>query len=286
MKVKTPTQKSKWLVAIAMLLAIHSSWGTTPAAAQQSQCGINNTAFKSGEFLAYDLYFNWQFVWVKVGAASMSTVMSTYNGTPAYRTSLITKGNDRLDGVFTMRDTLTSYCSFADLSPLYFRKGALEGSRYYVDELWYSYPNSFTKVRMHRISHDGEHTWQEKEYQECVYDMMSIFLRARNFDSSTMKKGDVMPMPITDVKHRSDSWLVFRGKETFKIEGTREKFRCLVFSFMEREDGETTELIKFYVTDDQNHMPVRLDMNLSFGSAKAFLRAYRGVRNELTSKIR
>ena len=55
---------------------------------------------------------------------------------------------------------------------------------------------------------------------------------------------------------------------------------------MEREDGETTELIKFYVTDDQNHMPVRLDMNLSFGSAKAFLRAYRGVRNELTSKIR
>ena len=94
------------------------------------------------------------------------------------------------------------------------------------------------------------------------------------------------PMPITDAKHRSDSWLVYRGKENYKIEGTSEKFRCLVFSFIEREDGKETELIKFFITDDDNHMPVRLDMNLSFGSAKVYLRAYQGIRNPLTSKLR
>ena len=43
-----------------------------------AQCGIENTAFKSGEFISYDLYFNWKFVWVKVGTASMSTVQSNY----------------------------------------------------------------------------------------------------------------------------------------------------------------------------------------------------------------
>lgn len=251
----------------------------------QSNCGTENTAFKAGEFLAYDLYFNWQFVWVKVGAASMSTVMSTYEGLPAYRTSLITKGNDKLDGMFVMRDTLTSYCSIADLSPLYYRKGALEGKRYYVDELWYTYPNSYTSVKMHRINRHGEHFWQEQSYDECVYDMMSIFLRARNFDASKMKKGDIIPMPITDAKHRTDTWLVYQGKENYKIEGGKDKFRCLVFSFMEREDENTTELIRFFVTDDDNHMPVRLDMNLSFGSAKAYLRAYQGVRNPLKSKL-
>ena len=36
-----------------------------------AQCGIENTAFKSGEELDYDLYFNWKFVWVKVGSASI-----------------------------------------------------------------------------------------------------------------------------------------------------------------------------------------------------------------------
>ncbi|MBR6998542.1 MAG: DUF3108 domain-containing protein, partial [Prevotella sp.] len=92
------------IIALVLLCSLFAS----PVKAQ-SQCGIENKAFKAGEFLAYDLYFNWQFVWVKVGAASMSTVMSTFNGMPCYRTNLITKGNDKLDGVFVMRDTLTSY---------------------------------------------------------------------------------------------------------------------------------------------------------------------------------
>ena len=251
----------------------------------QSQCGIENTAFQSGEFLAYDLYFNWQFVWVKVGKASMSTVMSTYNGLPAYRTSLVTGGNEKLEKLFVMRDTLVSYCSIADLSPLYYRKGACEGKRYYIDELWYTYPNQYSKVKMHRVNRHGEHEWKEMEHTECVYDMMSIFLRARNFTAEGMKEGDIIPMPITDARKMSDSWLLYRGKEKFKIDGTGEKFRCLVFSFYEREDGKEHELIRFYVTDDQNHIPVRLDMFLSFGSAKAFLKAYQGVRSPLKSKL-
>ena len=83
----------------------------------QAQCGIENKAFKSGEFLSYDLYFNWQFVWVKVGTASMSTVQSRYKGQDALRASLITRGNSKLDNMFVMRDTLVSY-STLDLEPL------------------------------------------------------------------------------------------------------------------------------------------------------------------------
>ena len=253
----------------------------TPA---QAQCGIENTAFQNGEFLSYDLYFNWKFVWFKVGSATMSTVKSTYKGEEAYRTSLITRGNKRLDGVFVMRDTLLCYCD-KNLSPLYHRKGSLEGKRYYVDELWYTYPHNNCNVKMHYINAKGEHYWQTKEYNDCVYDMMSIFLRARNFDASKLKEGDVLPMPITDASSLKNSWLKFRGRETFKLDGTNEKFRCLVFSFIEHDDDKNHELIRFYVTDDQNHIPVRLDMFLSFGSAKAFLKGYKGVRSPMTSKL-
>ena len=55
------------------------------AVAAHAQCAFHNDAFKSGEFLTYNLYYNWQFVWVKAGNASMSTVQSRYNGHPAYR---------------------------------------------------------------------------------------------------------------------------------------------------------------------------------------------------------
>ena len=272
--------KNNWLIGLSFIICA-LSFNTVP---MQAQCGIENKAFQGGEFLAYDLYFNWKFVWLKVGSASMSTVKSVYGGKSAYRTSLITRGNDKLDGVFVMRDTLLCYCD-TDLNPLYHRKGSLEGKRYYVDELWYTYPRNNCHIKMHRIDADGEEHMKEKEYKDCVYDMMSIFLRARNFDAANLKEGDVIPMPITDAKNLSNSWLKYRGKETYKIDGTKEKFRCLVFSFIEHDDGKNNELIRFYVTDDDNHIPVRLDLFLSFGSAKVFLKSYKGVRNPITSRV-
>ena len=249
-----------------------------------AQCGIENTAFKSGEFVGYDLYFNWKFVWMKVGTASMSTVKSTFHGQDAYRCSLITRGNSKLDNMFVMRDTLLSYTSM-DLEPLYYRKGAREGKRYYVDELWYSYPKGNCHLKCHEINSRGEHYWKEQEYKDCIYDMMSVYLRARNFEASKLKVGDKIPLPIADASDIANSWLKYNGITDVKMKNSDTKYRCLVFSFIEREDGKNHELIRFYITDDKNHLPVRLDMFLSFGSAKAYLTGYKGLRNPMTSKV-
>ena len=250
-----------------------------------AQCGIENNAFKSGEELAYDLYFNWKFIWVKVGTAEMDTKMAKFEGKDAWKSYLITRGNPKLDKFFVMRDTLLSYCN-PDLSPLYFRKGAKEGDSYYVDEIWYSYPHGNCQLKKHRITSSGEHLWKTTTYKSCIYDMMSIFLRARNFDASKMKKNETIPMPVSDAMGLSNSWLEFRGRENYKMSDTKEKFRCLVFSFYERENGKSKELLRFWVTDDENHIPVRLDMFLSFGSAKAYLKSYKGVRSPMTAKIK
>ena len=271
----------KLLFIIAFL---HCSLFNVQYSILHAQCGIENFAFKSGEFLSYDLYFNWKFVWVKVGTASMPTVQSKYKGQQAFRSSLITRGNDKLDNVFVMRDTLLCYTN-SELAPLYFRKGAREGDRYYVDELWYSYPNSNCHLKMHRIDHDGEQHWKEAEYKSCIYDMMSIFLRARNFDASTLKEGENIPMPISDARNLSHSWLKYTGKTTLKMKNDNSKYRCLVFSFIERENGQNHELIRFYISDDKNHLPVRLDLFLSFGSAKCYLTGYKGLRNPMDSKV-
>lgn len=109
---------------IALLLLLVS---TTVSA----QCTFRNTAFKSGEFLTYNLYYNWKFVWVKAGNASMSIVQTTRHGKPAYRGSLVTRGNKRVDDIFVLRDTLLCY-SGTDMAPMYFRKGAHEIGRAHV----------------------------------------------------------------------------------------------------------------------------------------------------------
>ncbi len=266
--------KSILILAMLFIASAHIS----------AQCGYKNTAFKSGEFLTYNLYYNWKFVWVKAGYASMSTVQSNYKGRPAYRGSLTTRGNNKVDNMFVLRDTLLCYNSL-DLEPLYFRKGAREGKRYYVDEVFYNYPNGNTHIRQHRQHVDGTHSWQNKTYKDCVYDMMSIFLRARSFSPKGWKTGHVVKFPIVDGDGRTPAQISYQGVVKIKADDGH-VYRCLRLAYMEYDDGKYKRIVDFYVTDDDNHVPVRLDMYLKFGSAKAFLVGMKGIKNPVNSIIK
>lgn len=252
--------------------------------AAEAQCTYKNRAFKSGEYLAYNTYFNWKFVWVKVGNASMSTVQTSFKGKPAYRSSLITRGNKNADKLFVLRDTLLCYAS-TDLSPLYYRKGAQEGDRYYIDEVFYTYPDNKCHIEQHQVTSSGEHLREQHTLNECVFDMMNIFLRARSFDPTTWKKGNVVNFTIADGHNITPALLKFHGTTNVKADNGR-KYRCLQLSYMELEDGKYKRIVDFFVTDDANHIPVRLDMFLRFGSAKAFLVGMQGMRNSVTAEIK
>lgn len=265
-------------IILLFLLAIAT--GTAASA----QCSSENTAFKSGETLIYDLYFNWKFVWVKAGTASMNTTQTTYNGLPAYKSYLITRGSKRADNFFVMRDTLVSYCDL-DLVPQYYKKAALEGKTYRKNEVWYNYKEGECEVKMRYQKNNNAPLLQTSSSRYCAYDMISMLLRARSFDPSSYKKGHKIKFLMADGHHCDWQSIVYRGKKKFKIENTGVTYRCLVFSFMETENGKESEVVRFYVTDDKNHIPVRLDMNLNFGIAKAFLTGAKGLRNPQTAKI-
>ena len=250
-----------------------------------AQCTFRNTAFKSGEFLSYNLYYNWKFVWVKAGSASFSTVRSVYKGTPAWRGSLITRGNHRVDDFFVLRDTLLCYNSL-EMAPLYYRKGAREGSRYTVDEVFYSYPEGKCHVVQHRKKNDGKSQWEKHTYNDCVYDMMSIFLRARSFNPTGWSKGYVVRFPIVDGTKRYPAQLRYQGKVNVKADN-KHTYRCLKLAYMENENGEGyKKIVDFYISDDDNHVPIRLDMHLRFGSAKAYMTSVSGLRHAVNSLVK
>ncbi|KAA6307143.1 hypothetical protein EZS27_041192, partial [termite gut metagenome] len=99
-----------------------------------AQCETVNIAFKAGEEVTYDLYFNWKFIWTKAGVAQLTIDSILHDSQPAYRLNLLVVGNKKTDRFFKMRDTLTSVVS-ERLQPISFRKGAEESSRYTIDEV-------------------------------------------------------------------------------------------------------------------------------------------------------
>lgn len=249
----------------------------------QAQCGAENNAIKAGETLSYELKFNWKFVWINAGWAKMAVNNTTYMGRPCLKTDLQSYTNKKIDFFFKMRDTLTCITS-QQLEPLYFRKGAEEGKRYTVDEVKFSYANGKCIVDQQRMLYGNV----EKRYDEsavCVYDMLSILLQARSYDPTNYKPGLKIRFSMATGKDIEKQTLIYRGKENYKAEN-EVTYRCLVFSLVEYVNNKEKEVITFYITDDLNHLPVRLDMYLNFGSAKAFLTDIKGNRHPLTSIVK
>jgi hypothetical protein len=156
---------------------------------------------------------------------------------------------------------------------------------YYIDEVFYSYPQGKTHIRQHRMNAHGEHFRQENTYSDCVYDMLSIFMRSRSFNPEGWKKGHVVKIPIVDGDSRINAQLRYSGTTVVKADDGH-RYRCLQLSYMEPDKGKMKEIVRFYVTDDDNHIPVRLDMFLRFGSAKAFLSSMKGTRSQIKAMVK
>jgi hypothetical protein len=179
---------------------------------------------------------------------------------------------------------LISYIT-PQLVPLYFRKGSLEGKNYTVDEVWYTYPNGKSHVKQHYLNRHGEWSEHHHESDDCNYDMLSILSLARNWSvastgkktslptSSTLKGniGERIHFPMATGKKVETQTLVYRGKKDWKANDGK-TYHCLVFSLLDYEEKDKDkELLRFFVTDDQRHLPVRIDFYLKFGTAKAYL---------------
>lgn len=251
--------------------------------AANAQCAIKNQAIQAGEELVYNLKFNWKFVWVDAGTAKLNMETVTYKNKSCFKSTLLSVSNKRVDFFFKMRDTITTVTT-QHIEPLYYRKGAEEGKRYTVDEAWFNYKKNKVVVDQKRKYRDGEIVTTQTEHDECAYDMLSILMKARSFSADSYKIGDKINFLMATGKKVEEQTLIYRGKEVVTAEHGI-KYRCLVFSLVEYPDGKEKEVITFFVTDDKNHLPIRLDLYLNFGSAKAFLSSVKGNRYELSSVV-
>ncbi len=123
-------------------------------------------------------------------------------------------------------------------------------------------------------------------YDDCVFDMLNIFLRARSFDPANWKKGYVVKFPIVDGDGRTPAQIKFAGKRNHQ---GRQWCEVSLFAFglswsMRRASTSASSISTLPMM--KTMYPVRLDMFLKFGSAKAFLIGMKGTRNPITSRVK
>ncbi|KAA6307501.1 hypothetical protein EZS27_040828, partial [termite gut metagenome] len=170
------------------------------------------------------------------------------------------------------------------LQPISFRKGAEESSRYTIDEVSFFNKDGVHYVKQQRTYRNGEVIKTEQDDSRCIYDMLSIMAWARSYHFKNYKKGQRINFPIATGRKKEEQTLIYRGKENVTSEEGI-TYRCMILSLVKKQDEKETDVITFYITDDNNHLPVRLDLFLNFGSAKAFLNNVKGNRHPLEAVV-
>jgi hypothetical protein len=114
-----------------------------------------------------------------------------------------------------------------------------------------------------------------------IFDIISAFYYARRVSFKNLKPGDIVQFKTFFDDREFLLEVKFRGIEVIKT--SLGKFRCMKFNPLV-EPGrvfDTENDVTFWVSDDKNFIPIRMQMNLMVGSFKTDLIEYKGLKYPL-----
>jgi len=223
----------------------------------------------AGETLNYSLNLGP----VKGGDASLTTTAIKYNGKDAFKITLIAKTGKAAEKIFPMLDTLETIIT-PDILPVYFHKHCFEGDDIVYETAKFSVLDGGRyRAELMKKYKNGRIRTLDSTFTRPVYDLVSIIAVARTMDTKNIQKGKKFSYLLAGSAQITSETLVFEGRETIRTGGS--KYNCLAFSLIEKETvkGTTTEkeILKIYVTDDERHIPVQIEIGLKFGKVKVKL---------------
>lgn len=233
-----------------------------------------NNILVDGETLDYTLRFNWKFIWINAGTASLQTKKTTYLGKPVYQTALIANTSKMADKIFLMRDTLETTVS-TKLEPLFFQKRCLEGNDIVNEQVWFSMLNGQYRAQIKKTLDDGTIREVDELRETTIYDMVSLLQYVRSLDTKNLTKNSELTFYMAGGRRVDRLPLRYLGYEDIESENGL-KYHCQVFSLVKTSTGKKgkkteEEVIRFFTTDNSQHIPIRIDLFLKFGVAKAIL---------------
>jgi hypothetical protein len=254
---------------IALLIVI-----SVPLRAGDDFCGLTNRAFQAGESITFKVYYTLAGVYIAAGEANFSVVQEDLNGKPVYHVTGTGKNYSFLDNFFKVRDKYESYIDTANLQPLKFIRNISEGS-------YKKYENvSFNKSAHTAITNSGVF-----KTPDCIQDVLSTMYYARNIDYDKMKPGDKIPFSMFLDNQVYNLYIRYVGKETIKTKYG--KFRAIKIKplLIKGTIFEGGEKMTVWISDDANHIPVRVESPISVGSVKVDMMDFKNRRTPLSSLI-
>lgn len=242
--------------------------------AQDDFCHIENTSFKEGERLKFRVYYNMGQIWVNAGDAIFSVAKEQQNGKDVYHIVGDGKTNKSYEWFYKVNDKYESYLDAETLLPTKFIRNVNEGGFRIYNNV------TFNQSIGQAVSTKGVF-----QVPKCVQDVLSAIYYARNIDYDKYPPGTKFPFKMFLDDEVYDLYIRYLGKEV--IETKYGKFNAIKISplLIEGTIFKGGEKMTVWVSDDKNHIPLRVDSPILVGSIKVDMMGYEHIRYRLSSLI-
>ena len=235
-------------------------------------CGIKNTTFKADEVVTMKVFYSAMGAYIGAGEATFTTSLERFNGKAVYHCVGEGKSYSFFDKFFKVRDTYESYIDTATLVPYKFIRNVDEGG-------YKKYENvTFNQTAGTAVSTKGVF-----KVTKCIQDVMSAVYYARNIDFNKYKVNDKIPFDMFLDDEVYHLYIRYLGKE--KIKTRYGKFNAIKFKplLIKGTIFEGGEKMNAWLSDDPNHLLLRVESPIAVGSIKVDMMGYRNLRYPLTS---
>lgn len=229
---------------------------------------ITNEAFKRGEILSYRIHYG--FMDAATATLQVTDENKSLGGRSTYHIIGIGLSKGSFDWFFKVRDRYETYIDEEAMVPWMFIRRVNEGG--YIINQNYVF-NHYKK----KVDCDGK----VYDAPEFAQDMISSFYYARCLDFSNAKEGQIFSIPSFVDAEPFSLQIKFVGKETIKTEFG--KIKCLKFRPVLQKGRifKNEDDLKVWITDDKNHIPIRAQCDILFGSLKMDLQSYANLATPL-----
>ena len=226
-----------------------------------------NLPYKSGEHLFFDISFSG----ISVGTAELEVKgLKKINGTALLHVVGTGKTSSFFDLVFKVRDTYQTYIDTQYVRPNRFIRDIYEGG--YEKKQLYNFNHQDSIVFFDDTSH---------VIQPNTQDMLSALFFARTFSKKNLKKNKSFFVPIFMDEENYFLEIIYLHNE--KLETKLGDINCMVFKpkMQEGRVFEDGDKIKIWISDDQNHLLVKVEAKIWAGNITAKLRSAKKLKHPL-----
>jgi Protein of unknown function (DUF3108) len=264
---------TKLIAPLALVLLAFAAKTDAPPA--DSFCGIRNTAFQVDEQVTFKVSYAVAGIYVDAGTATFTSKLETINNRPVYHVTGEGKTNPSYNVIYKVHDKYESYIDTATMQPLKFVRNVNEGGYKIYQNI------TFNKTANTAIAQDGVF-----KVPACVQDVVSAMYYARNVDFSKLRPEDKIPFSMFLDNEVYNMYIRYVGKEEIKTRYG--KFNALKIKplLLKGQIFDGGEQMTVWVTDDANHIPVRIESPLVVGKVKIDMMGHANLRHPLTSLIK